>query len=284
MRAVTGLLGGTFARENKVSKGIWIRGILAGLVAVLLVACGGEQNAGGTQGAGESAMARIEGAVFYRERIMLPPGIRVAVQLEDISRADAMATVMATVEMTPEGGPPYPFAIDYDTARIDPRMRYALRATITRDDTLLFTNTDYIDPFSGNPVEVLVQAVPQTAKSSGPGLESGRWLLSTLRGQGAPMGAGDKPVDLQLLAEERTAAGFSGCNRYTGVYAMEGVSGHGTPLKFGNMAGTLMACATGGELERDYLQMLAEVDAYRLQGDTLSLLVGAEVVATLKPE
>ncbi|MBE9537951.1 MAG: YbaY family lipoprotein [Proteobacteria bacterium] len=105
-------------------------------------------------------MAKIEGTVFYRERIALPPNAVVEIQLEDVSRADAMATVMATLTLNSENGPPYAFSIDYDPARIDSRMTYALRASIRVDDKLMFTTMDYTDPFSGNPVSVLVRRVP----------------------------------------------------------------------------------------------------------------------------
>jgi heat shock protein HslJ len=46
------------------------------------------------------------------------------------------------------------------------------------------------------------------------------------------------------------------------------------------MAGTLMACPDGEETERRYLQALGRVDAYRMEGDKLALLIGADVVAT----
>ena len=111
-----------------------------------------------------TASGRIEGSVVYRERMMLPPGAEVEAQLQDISRADALAMVMESVLLTPEGGPPYPFAIEYDARRIDPRKRYALRATISVNDRLMFTTTDYIDPFAdtgGAPLEVLVRRVAE---------------------------------------------------------------------------------------------------------------------------
>lgn len=136
--------------------------LLALLTLVATTACGGNQDARVpvvTVAAGD--MAKIEGSVFYRERMLLPPGVEVEVQLQDISKADAMATVLATVTMTPEGGPPYPFVIEYDPAGIDSRMRYALRASISASDRLMFASTDYIDPFKGNPVEVLVRRVPE---------------------------------------------------------------------------------------------------------------------------
>lgn len=65
---------------------------------------------------------------------------------------------------------------------------------------------------------------------------------------------------------------------------MEGESQHGTPLSFGMMAGTLMACPEGGDIEQSYLQMLGTVTAYRLEGEVLSLLAGGEIVASFTPE
>lgn len=256
----------------------WSGRVLAGLALVTLVACG--DDTGTVQPGGGGAMGRIEGTVFYRERMLLPPGVELEVQLQDISRADAMATVLATVTRQPDGSPPYAFAIEYDPASIDPRKRYALRATISRDDQLLFTSTEYIDPFQGNPVEVMVQRVAEPVQRDSASLEGRRWLLETLAGESAPPGAGEQPVDLQFDGGEMRAAGFSGCNRYTGSYVREGVSEYGNALAFGPTAGTMMACVDGLELERQYLQILGTVTAFRLDGNRLSLLAGPDVVAT----
>ena len=103
-------------------------------ILLVLAACGGEKNEM-TEEVG--TVSTISGEVFYRERMMLPPGAEVEVQLQDVSKADALATVMASVMFTPEGGPPYPFAIEYNTAEIDERMRYSLRATITVGEPLI---------------------------------------------------------------------------------------------------------------------------------------------------
>lgn len=253
--------------------------LLVLLTALGLAACG-ERQADMTGEPG--TLARIEGNVTYRERMMLPPGAEVEVQLQDISKADAGATVLATVLITPQGGPPYNFAIEYDPSSIDKRMRYALRASISMGERLLFTSTDYIDPFKGNPVEILVRRVPGEVRREGPPLEGTVWVLATLAGEPAPAGAGGKTVDIQFSDDEKRAAGFSGCNRYTGSYALEGLSQHGSPLQLGPMAGTRMACPDGAELERDYLQALGRVNAFRLEGDTLSLLAGPEVLATFR--
>jgi putative lipoprotein len=265
-----------------MGSGLQWPGFLLVLSAVCgLVACGSGQDSAetGSQG-GQPEMAQIEGSVYYRERIMLPPGADVEVQLLDISKADAMATVMASLMLTPERGPPYAFAIEYDPAVIDQRMRYALRATISMQDKLLFTTTDYIDPFSGNPVEVLVRRAPSSPPHAGPTLEGPSWVLQTLAGEPAGKGAGDKPLDIQFEADSLRVAGFSGCNRYSGSYARAGISQHGSPLQFGLMAATMMACAEGGDIEQNYLQMLAKVTAFRLTNGSLSLLAGAKVLAT----
>ena len=250
-----------------------------------LTACGGGQDSSPDDGVtGEGAMALIEGEVFYRERMMLPPGAEMEVQLQDISRADALATVVASASLTPDGGPPYKFAIEYDPAVIDSRMRYALRATISAGDQMMFSSTDYIDPFGDSPIEILVRRVAEPVQPShGPALQGQPWVLQTLGGKPAAGGAGGQPLDMELLAEDMRVGGFSGCNRYSGSYSLSGDTEQGSALGFGPMAGTMMACAEGGELERAYLQMLGQVTAYRLQGEELSLLAGAEVVATYRP-
>lgn len=256
----------------------------AGAVVILLSAagCGTEEPVSGSEA---EAVKQIVGEVVYRERMMLPPGSELEIQLQDVSRADAPASVLATVMMTPEGGPPYAFSIDYDPARIDERMRYALRATIRREDRLLFTNTDYIDAFGGNPVEVLVRRVPETVVApAGPALHGTVWHLQTLEGEPVAAGSGGKPADIQLLDEERRVGGFSGCNRFSGAYNTDGDSTHGSPLSFGPLAGTMMACAEGDDLERRYLAVLGLVNGYRLEEQTLSLLAGDQVVATFLPE
>jgi putative lipoprotein len=249
----------------------------------LLAGCGDAAEQQPPAATGENDMGVIRGQVVYRERMMLPPGANIEVQLQDISRADALATVMSSVMLKAEGGPPYPFEIEYDPSRIDDRMRYALRATISSGNRLLFTSTDYIDPFMGEQVEVLVRRVAEPVTHGGPDLEGTTWLLQTLGGEPAPTGSGGRPVEFQLQAEDARVAGFSGCNRYTGSFSREGSAPRGNPLSFGPLAGTLMACEEGGDLERSYLDALAGVTGFTLEGDVLSLLSGEDIVATFVP-
>jgi len=266
----------------------WSRLVFMLSMTCAVLACSDERVGERPSGANkEAAMGQIDGTVTYRERMMLPPGALVEVQLQDVSRADALATVMATVKSVPETGPPYPFMIKYDPASIDSRMRYALRATISMGEKLMFTSTEYIDPFAGpqgEPVNIVVQRVAESVHHQSLGLEGQPWMLATLGGEAAPAGTGGKPLYIEFVAQDMRVGGFSGCNRYSGSYAVDGLAEYGSPLVFSEMASTMMACADGGELERSYLQILGLVTGYRIEGHSLSLLAGPEVLATYRPQ
>lgn len=70
----------------------------------------------------------------YRERIMLPPGHVLTVRVEDVSRADAPAQVLAETSESLNGAPHYRVTLGFPTSQIDPRHTYAARAEI-RDAT-----------------------------------------------------------------------------------------------------------------------------------------------------
>jgi len=91
-----------------------------------------------------------------------------------------------------------------------------------------------------------------------------------------------KPVYLEFDAEAQRAGGFSGCNRYSGSYSLEGSAAEGGPLSFGMMMGTLMACESIGDLEQRYMAMLRSVTGYRIEGDRLDLLAGNRTVASFR--
>ncbi|EDX81492.1 MAG: YbaY family lipoprotein [Phenylobacterium sp.] len=67
---------------------------------------------------------------LYRERIMLPPGHVLTVRVEDVSRADAPALVLAEASEPLTGARPYRVSLGLPTAQIDPRHAYAARAEI----------------------------------------------------------------------------------------------------------------------------------------------------------
>jgi putative lipoprotein len=85
--------------------------------------------------------ARVTGTVSYLQRVALPPTAVIKVQLVDVSRADAPATVLGE-HVIQAGGKqvPFDFEIAYDAARIDARYSYAVQARIEDGGTLRFVN------------------------------------------------------------------------------------------------------------------------------------------------
>jgi putative lipoprotein len=137
---------------------------IAMLGILLLAACTpGSINA--TKPAGPSLpVSAVSGTVTYLQRSALPPTAVIEVQLQDVSRADAPAEVIATQTIEANGQQvPFPYELKYDPAKIDPAHRYAVRATIKDGDQLLFTSTtSYPVITNGAPtsnVEIIVEPV-----------------------------------------------------------------------------------------------------------------------------
>jgi len=134
--------------RTRVARRSWI--MLA--CSVLLAACSSQTEP--KQAPDNSLLRVISGEVWYRERIALPPGAKVIVTLEDQSRADAPATVLTDyTHVVDQAQQPFKFRLVYDPSAIDERMTYGLRARIEKDGELLFTSTEHIDPFAGEPGE-----------------------------------------------------------------------------------------------------------------------------------
>jgi uncharacterized lipoprotein YbaY/heat shock protein HslJ/uncharacterized lipoprotein NlpE involved in copper resistance len=88
--------------------------------------------------------AKISGTVTYREKIALPATSVVEIRLEDVTRPDAAAPVVATVRVEHPSQVPIRFELPYDPATLDARGRYAVRATITDEGAIQFTSLDSV--------------------------------------------------------------------------------------------------------------------------------------------
>ena len=84
----------------------------------------------------------ISGSAAYQQRIAMPPDAVLTVSVEDVSRADASAPVLAeTRETFGARQVPIPFSVKVPSTLIDPQLSYAIYATITVGDQLKFTTT-----------------------------------------------------------------------------------------------------------------------------------------------
>lgn len=112
-------------------------------------------------GAPTGTEVEIAGTVWYRERIALPPGAVVTVRLNDISRADAPATVLAEQAIAPDHGVPIPFTLRVERSALDDRSEYAVSARITVDGVLNWISAGHVPyvPSRPAPLDVLVQRV-----------------------------------------------------------------------------------------------------------------------------
>jgi putative lipoprotein len=226
-------------------------------------------------------MKTIEGSVWYRERMALPPNAEIHIFLEDIARMDVPSEVIATTRIVPQGGPPWAFSLAYDPRKLHDRGRYVLRARIEAGGQLLFISTRQMPAFdgsAGSPVEILVSRVgwtpPDGSTSAHPpdvSLTDTYWKLTEIDGQPAALGAGERELHMVLTSEGVRVRGFSGCNRFTGSYEL-----NEDRLRFKVLAVTRMACREGMEQEQRFLEALGGVVRFTASGASLALYTGDE--------
>ncbi|WP_394200447.1 YbaY family lipoprotein [Shewanella waksmanii] len=109
------------------------------------------------------ASVEIQGEVWYKERIALPPQAVLTVQVKDVSLMDAPAVVIAEIERSGVTTPaPFEFVINRD--QFESGHTYAVGAKITVNGELMFINTQAynIDIANQQPLSVLVQKVGAT--------------------------------------------------------------------------------------------------------------------------
>ena len=103
---------------------------------------------------------RVTGTASYRERIALPAGAVFEATLEDVSRADADATILAKARVEHPTNPPIIFEITYDPAKITAGHSYLIRGRITVEGHVFFATTNAYPVLTqgyGKTVDLLLQ-------------------------------------------------------------------------------------------------------------------------------
>jgi putative lipoprotein len=204
----------------------------------------------------------VAGTVAYRERMALPPDAVVQVQLSDVSLQDVPAQVVAETTLSPAGRQvPLPFELRYDPAKIEPRRRYAVRATIRSEGRLLFTTDTQVPVFTeGHPgkVDLMLVRVRSSEGAAPDQLWGTSWLLEDIGGTGVIDGA---QATLEF-PEVGKVAGRGSCNRFFGSVEVTGQS-----IVFGQLGSTRMACPEAVmNQEAKYLKALQDAERYGFDG------------------
>lgn len=244
---------------------------LAAVLAPLsLAACATTGSGPGEAGQAATPSAEsavISGSIFYRERMLVPPGSIAQVTLIDGSIADRAAPVLAQADYSVgAAGGPFGYRLSVPTAAILPQGRYFVRATIRDPAQRLLWTSDTatpIDPALRNqtlaPI-LLVKAGQEAA------IGPGSWRVRAIGG--VPTLGGPAPT-IRFGADGKVS-GSTGCNAFTGTFE----AGGGT-LTIGTLAMTRRACPDPiGAQEHQFVSALAAVTAYRSSGSGSLALVG----------
>jgi putative lipoprotein len=111
--------------------------------------------------------AKVTGTVTYRERVALPPGAIVEVELQDVSILDAPAVVLDRQRIPVKRQVPISFTLKYDPQRIDPDRIYTVQARIlVKGQPRFITTSTYRVLTQDNPsdIKIVVQPIGSNPK------------------------------------------------------------------------------------------------------------------------
>jgi putative lipoprotein len=196
---------------------------------------------------------------FYRERMMLPAGASLHVNLVDTNTGRVLAKAMLD-------NPHVPVHLDlaYEPSNIDAAHVYTVTARILVDgDPYFATETPAKVITQGNPSQLellLIRVTPESRAF----LEDRRWTLWELNGHALTV---EHRPNLELSAGR--VSGSGGCNRFTGAYKL-----NGNALEFMPAAATMMMCIHEGvmETESSFLKTLSGVRYWKAADSDLLFL------------
>jgi putative lipoprotein len=269
------LLGGengSGQRRENIAMNILLR--TAGLISVLLLVSPFAVSAQNVPAA--DAAGVVTGVATYRERIAMPKNAVFEAKLEDVSKMDAPAEPIGTAVMENPGNPPYHFSISYDPRRIVDNHTYAVRATIQIGEQLAFTSdTSYpvITRGNGKEVNILLtraggHAAPAVSGEShgGTPLENTNWKLTWLAEKDVAANDTQRTPYIFLDPAGSRVSGSGGCNRLSGTYRVDKQT-----IRFGPTSLTMMACPSGMDREKDFMEALGETRKWKIQDNELEV-------------
>ena len=236
-------------------------GFKQGFMAIILTA------ATAIAGASMARAGTVEGSVTYLQRIAVPPGAKLLVELRDVSLMDVASKLIAAqdYELT---AVPQDYSLTFLDSQILETNSYAVSARITLDGELLFvTDTTYpvLTRGAGDKADMIVKMVSPTSSQVNLQLDDTKWTLIELNG--TPVEKGRDPGFAFARDGQFSASG--GCNRFMGQAELTG-----TEVRFPDrLAGTMMACTPELDTqESDFLATMPKVKSLARQGPMLQMI------------
>lgn len=234
---------------------------------------------------GAPAMAEsVEMPVVVRiaEGASLPPEAMLEVELLDVSRADAPATVIAARRYRIEALPAI-IKLPYDDVGIDPRMSYVVSAKVRAGETVLLrTTTAYpaITRDAPERPEITLEQTGTMPVAGMPRITGIEWAAFEIGGR---MLVTEDPPSM-TFGEDGRFGMYGGCNRFTGQAEI----GDGTLTILQPLAGTRRACPEPRmNLDKAMVEALEKTTGFVRYGKNLSLTNDAGVTVlrlTERPE
>ena len=223
-----------------------------------------------------AAQPSISGTISYRERMALPPDAAIEVKVQDVSQPTAR-TIAESVFAPAGKQVPIPFQLSYNQADINPSHTYKVLANISVNGKLMFTCTTpepVITNGAPTQVSLMLQQTPaSSAPASATKLRGTHWVLAELSGRPAEPGEGETAH--LVLHKKGRLSGSTGCNGIAGSYIAEQGALQFTP------AGTTMKACSPPVMaqEQALLAALKATNKYQIEGETLELLNGDQLLA-----
>ncbi|MBQ4616287.1 MAG: META domain-containing protein [Mailhella sp.] len=203
-------------------------------------------------------VGKLEGTLFYRERLMLPPEVCVSVQLRPLKKNNVAGKSIAFAD----GRAGLGFKVYYLASDMDDMAR--LEAAVHYGNEPLFATPDTeIVSLEEKPSVLLHHAVP-SRKDSLP-LAGTYWRLKELDGKKAEHFTGQPEAHL-ILRDKGEAMGSDGCNNFFMDWKTEGES-----ITFAPGGATLRICPSGEEQALKLMQMFPSVQKWNISGSRLEL-------------
>ena len=213
-------------------------------------------------------VASLEGTLFFRERMMLPPEVTVSAQLKGKD-----GTVIGQSIASASGHAELTFCVDYLAS--DLKEEAAIEAAVFYGGEPLFASPeDTVVKLDERPAVLLHHAVP--SRSEELSLKDTYWRLKELDGQPAENFA-DQPEAHLILRDKGQATGSDGCNNFFMNWEGEGES-----ITFQPGGATLRLCPNGAEQAQKMLQLFPSVKSWNITDGQLKLHSEDKVAAVFE--